>query len=68
MWSEQGDSPSLVTCKGESLPLESYCDAGTQIGLKVGKNFFPIKQSQSPETRRKPVLEKVEKFFDLENS
>ena len=30
-------------------------------------NFFPLKRSQSPETWRKPVLKKVERFFDLEN-
>ena len=34
--------PSLITCKAEFMPLESHCDTGTQIGLKVGK-FFSLK-------------------------
>ena len=42
--------PSLITSKREFLPLGSHCDTGTQIGLKVGKNFFRLKLSQSPET------------------
>ena len=42
-------------------------DTGTQSGLKVGKNVFCLKLSQSPETWEKPVLKKVENFFDFEN-
>ena len=50
--------PSLITSKGKFLHLGPHCDAGTQSGLKVGKNFFRLKLSQSPETWEKPVLKK----------